>query len=440
MGLFTPIYMKSGLSIKQKQKALEKLKAIADPGKLAAVVREAPDEDIRAAAVANVGDAELLVGLALNGPSQRVRRLAANRLCHLHDDDALVRVITGTRDEDIQLNVICVRGDAALARVAEGCENDRIREKAVERIRDQAALERLAKASPVAEVRRSAAKRAENQALLAQIALGDADANVRSEAAGRLTDSSLLAKIATTDADAKVRKSAVNNTHMTDPAALAKIALEDPESWIRWQALNSRYMSDSAVLAKIAASDPEAKLRKEALKNKHMDDSAVLAKVAVSDEAAEVRELALRNQRLTDAAALAKAALEDPVDTNRYRALCNPNLSDADVFDRAANDATAGYPIRWAAATRLAAVDPDRAVKPLVELLKDPKSQEVDWYKETADLCRNAIAFLELRYKATPDRAVKSTIASIPNGKYGWEQEGSCYMHWDETAHFDIPR
>ena len=347
----------------------------------------------------------------------------------------------------------------------------RVAIRKVEKMTDQAKLAAVALEGKDKSVRSAAVGRLEDANLVADLALSDpsvegaaferlmelgdeaalAKALIHSEGLGmkkhsvedrskevleHIRDQKLVAQVALTAKSRDARLHAVRK--LDDQAALAEIARRETDWGVRSDAVMQ--LTDAALLAKIALEDPSRGIRFWAVNNKHLKDAAVLARAALEDKDSRVRLQAMQSPYMTDPAVMAKAALEDPDEENRFRALRSPRLSDADVFDRAANDATAGYPIRWAAATRLAAVDPDRAVKPLVELLKDPKSQEVDWYKETADLCRNAIAFLELRYKATPDRAVKSTIASIPNGKYGWEQEGSCYMHWDETAHFDIPR
>ena len=54
--------------------------------------------------------------------------------------------------------------------------------------------------------------------------------------------------------------------------------------------------------------------------------------------------------------------------------------------------------------------------------------------------CREAIGFLLKQYREADDPDVKSAIASVPNGRYGVDETGSCDAHTDMTTHFDLPR
>ena len=49
------------------------------------------------------------------------------------------------------------------------------------------------------------------------------------------------------------------------------------------------------------------------------------------------------------------------------------------------------------------------------------------------------MGFLEGQYKNTDDPELKRIIGRLPNRRYGWSDPDAC-MHYDVSAHFDLPR
>ena len=74
-----------------------------------------------------------------------------------------------------------------------------------------------------------------------------------------------------------------------------------------------------------------------------------------------------------------------------------------------------------------------RAVEPLVRLMKDDPHSDIG-----RDLRKEAILFLEARYKSAANSAEGRTIATLRNGQYGCTADGC--LHGDMTVHFDLAR
>ncbi len=201
MGLFTPIYMKSGLNGQQREKALKKLRSIDDPGKLAAIARTAADPDIGVAAINKLQDAAALAELALEATDPRIR-IAAVENRHQENVDLLARIArhdadAGVRTAAVEALVNCAKylydqdgaraarllaelGDEdALARLAmvsvagKGSDLKALSpaiKTAVDAVQSQSVLERIARDASANYARLLAIRRLENRALLSEIA------------------------------------------------------------------------------------------------------------------------------------------------------------------------------------------------------------------------------------------------------------------------------
>lgn len=222
---------------------------------------------------------------------------------------------------------------------------------------------------------------------------------------------------------------------------LAEIARRAPLGTVRRSAV-ARLDDPEALRA--AASDADQTVRIAAVANPHLTDPSVLAEIAIHGREPSLMLRAVKNGRITDPEALKRVALESPNAQVRKEVVGQlkkmvDQIDDANTLAGIAGDGEGTPPaIRWTAAMRLSARDPSRAVAPLVALLKDPGARPVngDWVN---DLTRKGIAFLTEHYRSASNEGVRQTISSLPNGKYGWQQEDNC-GHWDLTTHFDLPR
>ena len=190
MGIFTPLYMRGDLTPEQAQKAVEAVRAMADPSKLSAIATDAKDTSVRLAAIEGLTDADLLGRIALESPSGR-ERMCAVKNPNLTDQVLLAQV--AIQDEWDNVGAICVR----------------------EKISDPALLGRIALEARSGIVRQLSVRHA------------------------FFNDAALLEKIAMEDADAAVRTAAVENTALSSPDALERIASasrEDGSLEPRWTA------------------------------------------------------------------------------------------------------------------------------------------------------------------------------------------------------------
>jgi len=213
MGLFTPIYMKPDLSLKQERKALEKVAGIADPDKLFRIAMSAPMTAVGTKAVQGLEDAGMLRRVAWEAGDLSVRRAAVEKLT---DAEALVSLAgsepqlfdqclwrlkaLGDRQALAQLFIEYEVGDEGRSINAV----DREYRRAVEKLKglgDQEVVEAVARRARKARIRAGAAGLLERPAALAEIAKKDRDAGVRRAAVGnpRFADAEVLAGIAGDD-------------------------------------------------------------------------------------------------------------------------------------------------------------------------------------------------------------------------------------------------
>ena len=412
MGIFTPIYMKPGWEVTHRRKALAMVKALKDPKKLREAALGAPDTILRAAAAHRLGDGQLLAELCLKSDSTSY---ALEELIELGDMDALCRVVLESADDWVRTHAVkALRGDDLLARVAGECEHGDARSIAVRRVESQEALGRLAKTSSWADVCGEAASRLEDQALLRDIAREDSDEAPRLAAARaavrRLSDPMVLGELAVSHRDWVVREAAVQN------------------------------LGDEALLARVARSDGHPRVREAALRS--MRDPAALAEIAVNDADRDVRLAAVQNTALTDQAALTRVALDKTAPV-AVRVATLDRLGNVEALEAVANEETPGESIlRWPAALKLSRMAPMRGVRPLVRLLEgvSPYREGYEAYGERYGYwCREAVGFLEGQYKNTDEPELKQIIGRLPNRRYGWSDPDAC-MHYDVSAHFDLPR
>ena len=409
MGLFTPIYMKDNLNGAQLDKALAKVKALADPEKLANIFHGAPVERVRDAAAWQLAEIKappaLLEEIALKAPDRFTREKAVTAL---NNADALIRI--AVKDDSLMHNV----GEAAIKRLIS--------------LGDRDALMRAAMA-PVGGLGTRAADAIDDRARLNEIALKSKSAHARRSAISRVSDPGTLIAAAS-DEDQWVRAYAIEK--MDDPAMLAAAAF-DPDINVR--RVVAERIDDRETLERIALEDASEEVRKRAVMNPALDDPATLAKIAVGDSGWSVRLEAVKKSEMTDQAALAKLALEDKEDHVRIAAI--RKLDDAETLAKAAELPDKGWDCPgWEAALRLSQIAPERAVEPLVRLMK--RDRKSDNHHAKPAMVR-AAAFLEERYRtAGPDE--RQAIAGLENGWYGVHERNAGCTHDDEIAHFDLER
>lgn len=468
MGLFKPLYMKSfisksGANYRLRNKACEQVKGIFDPDRLRQIALEAPDLSVRMTAVGKLTNGALLADLTLRDTASEVRSAAFERLEALGDQSALAQMAIRCEDWRMRRDAAARVTDEALARhiAAESPYAD-AQAKAVENIRDPAVLATLARDAGFA-ARTTAIGRLEDQALLAELALGDAEASARGAAARKLTDAAALARVALGDPDRFVRREAIKNPHMTDAVALAKVAQTDVDESLRRTAIESPHMTDATALAKIALEDPDHLVRWKALQSPHMTDAAALAKIALGAGDEGLRRMALENPNLNDQALFEKlsdektavgwAAVGRMTDVRALERIARESddfqkpviavrgIGDAEALARIALDGDAKRAeARWNAVIKLMELDPAGAVGPVVALMKDPRAHDDGLGPHLTDLCKRAVTFLMRQYMDAADPAVRETIAAVPNGRYGWDDDDCNPRDRYDKVHFDLPR
>ena len=265
--------------------------------------------------------------------------------------------------------------------------------------------------------------------MLTEIALGDDDTFARQIAAMRLTDPATLARIASEDESGTVRGKVLDNENLySDPDLLARIAAagKGPRGLLL-AVVKSENLKDCAVLKQVALESKDEALRTVALENPNLNDPGFLAEIALKGENPSLRKAAMWNKNLTDPAIIDRVALEDG--DGEVRLVAVYKVTDADTLARIAGEEAPGdYNPCWKAAMKLTELAPDRAAAPLVRLLK------ADAQSESAI---DAVRFLLKQYKASADPEVKKTIASLPEGRYGYTWPNGC-LHGDATIHFDL--
>lgn len=276
---------------------------------------------------------------------------------------------------------------------------------------------------------------------LMDIALNAPVPAVGARAAEGLNDPGRLRRVALEAAALPVRSAAVKK--LTDAEALVSLAASEPGLFDNclWRL---KELGDRRALAKlfigysvadetqsVNAIDRQYKRVAEELGK--LKDQEIIGAVAKAASKAQLRVAAAG--MLESPEALARIALEDREARVRQAAVANPRFADLGALAGIAGDVGLGLaPLRWSAALRLSELDPERAVEPLVALMKEVGSAGKDEGCPTA-----AVRFLEARYKSAVSAGERACIASLPNRKYGQDWKGPCW-HEDASVHFDIPR
>lgn len=481
MGFFTPIYLRSNLNLRQRRKALEKVKSMTDPQMLNRVALEATDRAVREAAVDKLDDGDVLLRVAAEEPKLFPNALNRAEEQRLEETIARLLMLDNTlEDGRVRRALSLVRKQPLLSEIARSAPSAIVRRATLSRVKDTATLMEIVKNDVDPTIRRDAVIWIEDDAAQARIALENPEKSIRLYAIdnSHMTDTSALEKLALEDDDRDIRLHAVANRH-TPAATLARIALEDSDPLMRLEAVKNTGLADQAVLARVALEDPSFEVcmqavqnprlkdgralsrialgsrfdlvRKVAVDNEHMTDpstlnrvaleaeskslglsalkritdAAVIADIALQARCADVREAAVANESMTDSATLAQIARLD-ADTSVRNAAIH-RLNDANLLREIANSDMEAASTRYEAAMRLSKFDPDGAVAPLV------------WYMQHGGATHEAVQFLLDRYKTTPSAAVRANIATLPDKTYGHGFGDGC-IHVDAHYHFDLPR
>ena len=349
------------------------------------------------AVVRAMTDAERLTEIALKAPDEGIRKAAAEAL---NDPDALARVAI---EDDSDRNRV---GEAAIKRLIGLGDRDALTRAAMESREGWRAVDVI-----------------DDEAQLAEIARKAKSGLARADAVGKVKDPAVLIAAAS-DTDAHVRRCAVARTD--DVETLARAALEDADKEVRAAAAKNPALNDSAALAKVALGDGERAVREAAVENPGMTDQAALEKIALEDEWTSVRESAIR--KLDGVPALERIAnFKGKPETVSVLSLATGKTYQAEAHRTC-----------WTAALRLSEVAPDRAVEPLVKLMKMDRDSTDDFYKRCMT---DGAAFLEKHYRETADAAVRESIAGLENGRYGdYRSDSNSCSHTDGLAHFDLER
>ena len=275
---------------------------------------------------------------------------------------------------------------------------------------------------------------------LCRIALNAPVPAVGAKAVQGLEDAGKLRRVAWEAGDLSVRRAAVEK--LTDVGALVSLAGSEPQLfdhclW-RLKALGDRQGLAQLFIdyeikdegQSINAIDREYRRAVEKLKG--LGDQEVIEAVARRARKAEIRAgaAALMEHPMV----LAEIAKKDRDAFVRQAAVTNPRFSDVEVLAGIAQGDSPGTDtLRWSAALRLTELAPERAVGPLVELMKKLGDAKAGKGVQTA------VQFLEARYRDAASGEERERIAALRNGKYGFNWNGPCW-HEDASVHFDIPR
>ncbi len=401
MGLFSPIYLRvtAESNKKKKKKAFTALSRVSRPEKLYRAALKSKYGDIRSEAIKKLGE---------------------------------------------------LREDGYLVKLAENLTGDSQRyygQKAVKLIRSQEIIRKIASENPDRWIRIEAIRRVTDPETLSEIASSTDDGDILGALAKNpnLREQKALTNIALCCSEWRARIHAIENPNFRDTEALAELALRgDIESEA---AVKNPYLTDPSVLAKVALESKRDDARKAAVEKKDLSDQKVLANVALNDESREVRLQAAKRPEICDPELLAKIALEGKDDDVRACALTR--VTDPDVlYSIAVSGNKTGDVLRWVAAEKLSHIDAERAVGPLVELMKlDRKTMFPPVYfgseTDIIDIRRSAVRFLEMMYITSKSSRIREEIASLPDGNYGNIEYSNYHGNLEcenQLIEFSIPR
>ena len=487
MGLFTPLYMKRGLTAGQMEKAVAKIAAMTDQARLRQIAREAPEAQVRSAAVGKLNDQAQIEAIAGGDESPEVREAAIRKL---DDNTALARIarsdvstqvrqaavrnLKGSAllaelsrdgaDEEVRVIAVSRLTDLfLLAEIASGANSDRVQSKAIavimdelvrcpdrerdkrlDAVADPAVLERVLEQVPGTDAnykcRAAIIGRLTDQATLTRIARSDPEWSARSAAVRRLTDPATIAEIATKDPVDNVRQSAMwNKNLLSDPEFLARATFDTALGEEVRCLIVRDGLSDPRVLSRVAEESKSPKIRCKAIYNPHFDDPALLTGLAREDRSADVRRAAVSSANLEAPALMAQIALEDSDMGVRCAAI--PRVQDVKVLEQIANDRTQkDRSARFLAALRLSRLDGSRALEPLVELIRENHYSltENDYFEYKPKL-REAFDFLKAAFRNGVEPDAERAIKAMNGKRYGYSGNSGC-LHADYQVHFDLAR
>ncbi len=173
MGLFTPVYLKSDLSSKQKEKAYAKINKLRDTEKIKKIVMEASDPNIAEAAFRRLDYKEQTL-IARSAPDPKVR-IAALGYLQFPDPDVLLPIAREDADQSVQetaltrLEKIIVSGkptdSQSMKRFEKSLQNT------FDAIGNQEFLARVGGSASCNLARYEAIRRLEDRSILSDIAL-----------------------------------------------------------------------------------------------------------------------------------------------------------------------------------------------------------------------------------------------------------------------------
>lgn len=276
MGFFKPAWMSN-----DNDKGLKFVEKETDSSKLAEIAKNAPNVDVRIAAVKKIDDQDDLNYIVRNDQDRWVRDAAVRRIT---DQSILADYAKNNQDEGVRYEAVArLNMQTVLMEIAEDDETPTLRRIAVERLlendfEDQSFLGKIGQQDSNEWVRMDAIQELSEKSILEDIVIQDSDVRVRSSALFRLReigelDQSLFAAVAMQDEDAELRSKAANNIVEVEAAfdLLKKLKYED----VRIQILRSK------MLGELLESFVE-----------QLDEQSVLSFIALYSDNIEVRKKA----------------------------------------------------------------------------------------------------------------------------------------------------
>ena len=287
---------------------------------LGGLIANAPDREVRAAAIAKTWNDDILLPAVL-GDSSADNRLAAVK--HISGTNVLDVILRKSGDETVRSEALSGMTDlGVLKRTVASDSSIAIRKAALERIRDDGVVAEIAHDNDSAEIRNVAILRTDDEAVLVRLAEDEWDEDNLLAILRKIGNQEVLSRMAENAESAKVRGYAVGRLPEGD--VVARVAENDPDNSVREIALAK--VSDQEVLTRIAKSDFDPKLRIKALER--VSDTEVLKSIVENDSDLDVCLAALA--KIDDPAFLAHVAKEDGDEALRLAAV--KRVSDEEVL------------------------------------------------------------------------------------------------------------
>ena len=307
MGLFDflkPVWMSDNW--KKRDKAIKQVERETDQTKLVEIVKKAPLEEVKSAAVKKLNDCFIILGISnkakKEGPIEVVfaaRDRLEELMKDIADQNTIANVAKTSNDSEIcKAAVNHLTDQSLLADIAKKHTDDYVRASAVYKLTDQNLLADFAKKDKFYDVIENAMLNLTDQSLLADVAKNASGVGARRGAASRLTDQTVLAYIAKNDKDEQVRLEAVNNEYFTDQevlAYIAKYALTERKEKFYVYTYDDRTFEGYSRTG-VEMYDVDKDLRIAAIKK--LTDQKELTYVAQNDKSSDVRKVAA--EKLTD--------------------------------------------------------------------------------------------------------------------------------------------